>query len=275
MNCQYCNKTYSNKQNLVKHQKTESCINKQNLRLQLDKAQSENKELKDEIIRLNTRLEVYSQNECEIKTVRENYESKINSLTDEIKTLTTDNIKLQTRLEIYSEQKQENCPSINITNNNNISTNTKIINQLQVLDLNKNNISKIANRHFTLDYLKKENKGVAQFTINHVIKDSDGKPNYICTDISRKIAKYKSVDNSIVTDFGMEKLSSTIYDSIKNKVNSLVMTNMAEEWWGQEGQEEKEENEQNPYYINQLNLNKNSPEFYNHIAKAVYSKNIV
>ena len=271
MNCQYCNKSYSNKQNLVKHQKTESCISKQNIiknlrlqlddtklqlddtKLQLDTAQSEIKALRDEIIRLKTRLEVYS----EQKEDNYNYQ-------DELKSLREDNVKLQTRLEIYSEQKQENYPSINITN---INTNTKIINQLQVLDLNKTTISKIAKEHFTLDYLKKENRGVAQFTINHVIKDSEGKPKYICTDISRKIAKYKSDDNSIVTDFGMEKLSDTVYDSIRNKVNSLVMMNMAEDF--------ETKLDTNPYYINQLNLNKNSPEFYNHIAKSVYSKNIV
>jgi len=252
MKCEYCNKLYSNKQNLVRHQKTDSCIIVQNLQQKLNDALSEIETLKQDNIKLRTRLEVYSEQKQEFKQ-------------HEIETLRQDNIKLQTRLELYSEQK----PSINInstTTNNNIS-NTKIINQLQVFDLNKTAITKIAREHFTLDYLKEENKGVAKFTINHVIKDSNGNPNYICTDLSRKTAKYKSVDNNIVTDVGMENLSDTVYNSIKNKVTNLVMTNRLNE------QEERPLHE-NPYYINQQNLDKTSPDFSNQIAKAVYLKNI-
>ena len=125
MNCQYCNKSYSNKQNLVKHQKTESCISKQNiiknLRLQLDDtksqldtAQSEIKVLRDEIIRLKTRLEVYS----EQKEDDYNYQ-------DELKSLREDNVKLKTRLEIYSEQKQDNT-------NTNTKLTTKIDNTIKM-----------------------------------------------------------------------------------------------------------------------------------------------
>ena len=130
MNCQYCNKSYSNKQNLVKHQKTESCISKQNIiknlrlqldntKLQLDRAQSEIKALRDEIIRLKTRLEVYS----EQKEDNYNYQ-------DELKSLREDNLKLKTRLEVYSEQKQDN-------------TNTKLINQLEYLTTKIDNTIKM------------------------------------------------------------------------------------------------------------------------------------
>ena len=240
MICNYCNKTFSNKSNLIKHQKTKSCVEKQ--------TELQTEELKQEL----------KQELNNIKLELENAQKQIKELKEE-------NIKLQTRLEIYSEQKQDH-PSIHNTTNNITNNNTTIINQLQVLDLNPNSISKIAFRHFSLDYLKQENKGVATFTINHVIRDSNGKPNYVCTDPSRKIAKYKSEDDNIVTDFGMTVLSNTVYKSIKNAIQSLVMKNILEEGTSRDD---------NRYYKHEKKLNKNSPDFTNEIAKAVYSKNVL
>ena len=244
MICNYCNKTFSNKSNLIKHQKTKSCVEKQTEKQTKKQTELQTEELKQELN--NIKLEL------------ENAQKQIKELKEE-------NIKLQTRLEIYSEQKQEH-PSIHNTTNNITNNNTTIINQLQVLDLNPKSISKIAFRHFSLDYLKQENKGVATFTINHVIRDSNGKPNYVCTDPSRKIAKYKSVDDNIVTDFGMTVLSNTVYKSIKNAIQSLVMKNILEEGTSRDD---------NRYYKHEKKLNKNSPDFTNEIAKAVYSKNVL
>lgn len=253
--CIYCNKIFSNKSNLVKHQNTRLCIQNQS-QYQIEK------ESKYKLEEQTKKIQEQSEKiEAQTKQIQEQTE-QLNHALAQIQELKEDNIKLKTRLEIYSEQKQE-FPSTHTTNNT--TNNITIINQLQVLDLNPKSISRLAFRHFSLDYLKQENKGVANFTINHVIRDSNGKPNYICTDPSRKIGKYKSTDDNIVTDFGMTTLSDTVYNSIKNAVQSLVMQNIVQEGTSRDD---------NRYYKHERKLNKNSPDFTNEIVKAVYSRNI-
>ena len=189
----------------------------------------------------------------------EELNAKIEEQQSIINQLKEDNIKLQTRLEVYMEQKEEHkTPSIHITNN------MTIIDKLQVFNVNPDSLLKTANRHFTLDYLKQENIGVAKFALKHIMRDSQGRFNYICTDPSRKIGKYKTGDNTIVTDFGMETLTDIVYKSIKIPINKLVLRNL----------EDGMELIQDKNYKHQQNINKNSPEFINEVVKCSYIKNI-
>lgn len=179
--CQYCDKSYSNKQNLLKHQKTKSCVKNQSEKINnFEELQMKNKEQESKIIDLQLQFELEL---SKLNAKIEEQQSIINQLKE-------DNIKLQTRLEVYMEQKEEHHPSIHITNNN-----TTIIDKLQVFNVNPDSLLKTANRYFTLDYLKQENRGVAKFALKHIMRDSQGKFNYICTDPSRKIGKYKTDDN--------------------------------------------------------------------------------
>ena len=281
MICNYCNKKFSNKSNLIKHQNTRLCIQNQNseykfqehsekiesqtkqIQEQCEKIESQTKHIQEQSEKIESQKKHIQDQSEKIETQTKQIQEQSEQLSlalSKIQELKEDNIRLQTRLEIYSEQKQDFHSIHNTTNN------ITIINQLQVLDLNPKTISKLASRHFSLDYLKQENKGVANFTINHVIKDSNGKPNYICTDPSRKIAKYKSADDNIVTDLGMSVLADTVYKSIKHAVTSLVMGNILKEWTTRDD---------NQYYKHQKNLDKNSPDFTDEIAKAVYLKNVV
>ena len=189
----------------------------------------------------------------------EELNAKIEEQQSIINQLKEDNIKLQTRLEVYMKQKEEHkTPSIHITNN------MTIIDKLQVFNVNPDSLLKTANRHFTLDYLKQENIGVAKFALKHIMRDSQGRFNYICTDPSRKIGKYKTGDNTIVTDFGMETLTDIVYKSIKIPINKLVLRNL----------EDGMELIQDKNYKHQQNINKNSPEFINEVVKCSYIKNI-
>ena len=214
------------------------------LNAKIEEQQSIINQLKEDNIKLQTRLEVYMEQK------EENH--PLNQLKE-------DNIKLQTRLEVYMKQKEEHkTPSIHITNN------MTIIDKLQVFNVNPDSLLKTANRHFTLDYLKQENIGVAKFALKHIMRDSQGRFNYICTDPSRKIGKYKTGDNTIVTDFGMETLTDIVYKSIKIPINKLVLRNL----------EDGMELIQDKNYKHQQNINKNSPEFINEVVKCSYIKNI-
>jgi hypothetical protein len=152
MICNYCNKTFSNKSNLIKHQKTKSCVEKQ--------TELQTEELKQELN--NIKLEL------------ENAQKQIKELKEE-------NIKLQTRLEIYSEQKQDH-PSIHNTTNNITNNNTTIINQLQVLDLNPNSIFFFIIFYESLSLFKKNNVVFEPEVESIIVKESREKIGNINTD---------------------------------------------------------------------------------------------
>ena len=266
--CEYCKIQYSNKQNLVKHQNTKSCVQKRS-DSDIYTCEKCNKKFSSNVLLENHRCSISGEIVVELRETKRELEETITLLLrarEEIRILREDNFKLETRLEIYLEKYTESSNLSSERTNQTIndtptSTNpTSIIQKLQILELNVESISKIANQYFTLEYLKEENKGVAKFTINHVIRDSTGKFKYICTDPARKIGKYKSTDNNIVTDFEMDIISNIVYDSIKIPVNRLVM--------------DIDEESKSDVYNHQQNLNKDSSDFTKEISKHTYVKNI-
>jgi hypothetical protein len=282
--CEYCKIQYSNKQNLIKHQNTKSCVQKRSAS-DIYTCVKCNKKFSSNVLLENHRCSISGEIVVELREAKRELEETITQLLraqEEIRILRQDKFKLETRLEIYLEKTNEkyiessNLSSdranqyLNDTGNSTITptptpnAHTSIIQKLQILELNVESISKIANQYFTLEYLKEENKGVAKFTINHVIKDSTGKFKYICTDPARKIGKYKSTNNNIVTDFGMDIISNIVYDSIKIPVNRLVM----------DTEIHIDQESKSDVYNHQQNLNKDSSDFTKEISKHTYVKNI-
>jgi hypothetical protein len=96
------------------------------------------------------------------------------------------------------------------TNNNNI--NNKILN-MSVLNLDNENVKSIINDKYNLDVISEGQKGVAKFATNFLLKDSDGNLNYVCTDPSRKIFKYKNHDGELEKDINAQKLTDILTDN--------------------------------------------------------------
>ena len=96
------------------------------------------------------------------------------------------------------------------TNNNNI--NNKILN-MSVLNLDNENVKNIINNNYNLDVISEGQKGVAKFATNFLLKDSDGNLNYVCTDASRKIFKYKNNDGELEKDINAQKLTDILSDN--------------------------------------------------------------
>jgi hypothetical protein len=96
------------------------------------------------------------------------------------------------------------------TNNNNI--NNKILN-MSILNLDNENIKSIINDKYNLDVISEGQKGVAKFAANFLLKDSDGNLNYVCTDTSRKIFKYKNNDGDLEKDVNAQRLTNILTDN--------------------------------------------------------------
>lgn len=107
-----------------------------------------------------------------------------------------------------------------ITTNN--TQNNMLIN-LTPFDINKNNFTEKIQKHFDKNYLVNGQKGVAQFVVEKILKDKDGKLMYICTDPSRQIYRFKGNDGIMERDIKAKKLTSALYEEIKSK--SYTITN--------------------------------------------------
>jgi len=109
---------------------------------------------------------------------------------------------------------------------NNITNNT--INISSSLDFNNiNKVKNIINENYTINYAVNGQKGLAQFVVDKILTDENGKLIYICTDPSRQIFKYKDNFGEIKKDVEAKKLTNYIVNGgIKNKT-----VNVASDWY--------------------------------------------
>jgi tRNA-binding EMAP/Myf-like protein len=223
--CQYCEKIFSTKSNLSNHQKTAKfCINKrQNIIIEEFKCYCE-----------------------KIFHCKKNFNrhKKTCNLYDIIQPYIEKTIKFENENKLYLEQlkqKDEHIKdledklasialagvnkSTTINNINNI--NNKILN-ISPLDLNNSEkIKSILDAKFDHNYIIEGQKGVAQFVVDHYLKDDEGKLKYVCTDPSRQIFKYKDDLGDIQKDVKAKKLTKTLIDSGLKEKNNIISTS----WW--------------------------------------------
>jgi hypothetical protein len=201
--CFVCGKIYSYKQRLIIH--LNQCTNLYNLNLILKDKNSfiENLEMKIK----SKDIEIKSK-DIEIKLIRD--EQKIYKKDHEF---------------IYELAKQPK----NIINTNN--TNNNKINIISPLDLkNVDKLKNIINDNYKLDYIFSGQKGIAKFAVEHILKDDEGNPKYICTDPSRQIFKYKDENGEVRKDLEAKKLTNFLVEGgIKDKA-----CDMMNEWWTEE-----------------------------------------
>ena len=216
--CEYCNNVFKTAKIMIQHQKrAKFCLIKQ----------------KKQIICESCNFISYSQNDFE------NHQNNcITFLKSKIKELQEENkdiIYYQNETEFYKKQLTEKNEQLvekdnqikhlqdqivsitktavskpTTTNNNNI--NNKILN-MSVLNLDSENVKNIINDKYNLDVIYEGQKGVAKFATNFLLKDSDGNLNYVCTDPSRKIFKYKNDSGELEKDINAQKLTNILSDN--------------------------------------------------------------
>ena len=94
------------------------------------------------------------------------------------------------------------------TNNNN----TKILN-MSIINLENSNVLNLINDKINIDMISEGQKGIAKFAANYLLKDTDNNLNYVCTDPSRKIFKYKNDTGDIEKDINAQKLTNILTDN--------------------------------------------------------------
>lgn len=100
---------------------------------------------------------------------------------------------------------------------------TNTFNNMKPLNMCTDNFSKTIEESFNKDYFIEGQKGAAKFAVEKLLKDDEGRLMYICTDPSRHIYRYKSVDG-LERDVKAKKLTSVIAENLAKKSHTLGMT---------------------------------------------------
>ena len=240
MECCFCKNKLSSKSNLIAHQKNSKyciAIQEKKKNNQIDKNENINQKIlknckycKNDFSisnikkHINICKEKYEKIYNNINVLKENYENIIKDLKQEIFDLKNSLIKFETESNIYKEFANKQSV-INITNNKN-NTNTNNTNKIALtsnLIMDEEKIKNIIDTKLDNNYILDGQKGVAQFAFDNMLKDDDGNLNYICTDPSRYIFKYRNEDGNIQKDINASKLTNKLLDA-GLKIKSSDMT---------------------------------------------------
>lgn len=242
--CEFCNNMFVNENSLKNHQRiTKYCLIKQKKQIKCENCgtlsfsqvdfenhqnncvvflKSKIRELKEE----NKDI-LYYQNEIEF--YKKQLDEKDKQLDEKDKQLKDkDNHIKHLEEQIVSITKTAISKP---TTTNNTHINNKIMN-MSVLNLDSENIKNIINNKYNLDAISDGQKGIAKFATNFLLKDSDGNLNYVCTDPSRKIFKYKNNSGEVEKDVNAQKLTDILTE---NGILSTTARISSGHWTNEDG----------------------------------------
>jgi hypothetical protein len=97
---------------------------------------------------------------------------------------------------------------------------TNKVSILTPLDLSTDRLKELVEANFTSSHLLEGQKGVARFTIEHVIRNEEGNLQYICTDPARHTFRFKEGDTEI-KDIRGKRLSTALAPPVIDKSGRL------------------------------------------------------
>jgi hypothetical protein len=202
--CDDCDKVLSSKQALTNH--SSICKEKKNKHL---KDVVEKDKL---IVKINTQLKSYKE---QLLQKDESYKEQLLQKDNQIKSL-------QDELYKIANKAIDRPTTNNVTNTT--TNNLSLTNYLDFDNIDK--IKDLFENQLNINHIVDGQKGLAQFITNTLLRDSEGKLLYVCTDPSRYVYKYKNAAGEIKKDVEAKKLTDYIVcGGIKGKT-----VRIAKEW---------------------------------------------
>ena len=209
--CKFCLYQFSTKNKLSSH--SFICKSKTTFVEKEEEINKLKKEKEEEINKLKKELKIHFQkeiNELKIKTIQ---------LNDEINNQKLIIAKLETENKIYNKD-HDVIIDLAKQPKNTTTTNNKILITAPI-DLSVERIANIIETKYT--NILGGQKALADFTADEILKDINGKIQYLCTDISRQSFKYMNDKNEICNDPQSTILISKLCEAgIKHKANEIA-----------------------------------------------------
>lgn len=202
--CEFCNSNFKDIYNLKIHQKTAKyCL---------------------EIQRKKTEKDVEKEADKEV----------ISKLLLKIATLQRENNCLKEQLQERKKELEENRQVIidiaktpkQINNTTNTTQNNLLM--MTPFDMNTEKFSNTIRESFTRDYMI-EGQRYAKFAVDKLLRDENGKLQYVCTDPSRQIYKFKTIDGDMERDVKAQKLTKSIVDELKKKAQNITVETITDD----------------------------------------------
>jgi hypothetical protein len=220
MICEYCNKVLATSATLKIHQaRTKYCLT----------IQQKTKVVCEEVVCAEVVCTYCSKSmakrnlsrhliSCKDKKVQNGIQGKLDEANKRIITLEAEN-----RLLLSSKECVEKIAQQPKTTTNNMK-----LTILSALALSEDRVRRVVEDSFTRNHFLEGQKGVARFAVDHLLKDDQGKLNYICTDPSRHTYRFKEGDNEI-KDVKGKRLTTALAPPVSDKSHRLAVEEMGED----------------------------------------------
>ena len=230
LECEFCDKTFSTKSNLVNHQRT----TKYCLKLQGKENKKYTCNLCDKDFTANQSLQEHY---VSCKKINEKYQNQLKEkdglLKEKDEKLKEQDILLKQK-DSYIEKIEDLLQKANdtiaeIAKQPKTTNNTDNRVQTQHINFDIDNIAKITSileNHLTPDVLSRGQEGVADMLKEHLLQ-SEGKPIYECTDVSRQKFQFHNVHGDIEID---PKANRLIKNLSKSGIFEKAHTNGSKLW---------------------------------------------
>jgi hypothetical protein len=240
LNCEFCNKIFSTKSNLLNHQKTAKyCLirqGKQNKKYTCDLCEKEftiNQTLQEHYInclkinykhqeRLKKKENEYQdklkekdnliiQLQEQIKQKEYDYDlnnKQINDIVLQLRERETQKDEYISKIESLLAKANETIATIAMqpktTTNNTDNRVSHITNNFDINNIEK--MTSMLENHLTPDVMRRGQEGVADMLKTHLLQTSNGDPMYECTDVARQKFEFRNADGNMETDPKATKL---------------------------------------------------------------------
>lgn len=241
--CEFCKKEYKTKSSLNHHKKTvKKCILIQGKRdIELFKCNycDFNTPLKSSLVahnckfkhistKINSELDQEKEKSIAFKTELIQEKEKVLLLQTELKIQKEYASKLEEKIKTHEVHLFALSSKATTTTTSNVRINN-VYNNLETLDLNEEKIRRAVEDNFTDNHFNDGVKGVARFTKDYILKSTEGKTKYICSDTSRGIFKYLDENGLLQKDVKASKLKNSIQAPISKKSHTIFMVKLDEE----------------------------------------------
>jgi hypothetical protein len=301
LSCNFCNKIFTSKAYLSKHQKTAKyCLEKQGIKNEEYKCDYCSKILSTQL-RLNTHINIcklkdknevnkyislseekekelnkykflLKQKEEEFKKYIKKEKEDLNNYKillseSKMENLMKDKMieELKTNLEksnnTISEIAKQPKTISQVSNDNRIKTQNNIHQTFDINDVKK--ISNILEHHLTPDVLANGQKGLAEMLKKHLLQNEKGEPIYECTDVSRQKFEFVNKHGYVESDPKAAKLITSLNNA---NIFDVAHSTGKKLWETEDGVNHDAQNVHMPRVSEVLDIKEDSTKFRSHLA---------